>query len=263
MNVLVAIFVAGVGIYTIYRAPRSLPHWLAGFAAFTFSFATSMAKDVHSHQRILWACAAYFATFTHIIINQRTNVAALSATILQDICMLALGTAAGGVLFLAAFGSIWTGNAIVGSMICLMGSAWLIVFPILNVQWNPPSGWRSLHFFNFGALWSVFIVTVPLTVFLVLAFPLLAAYFIMAEMKTETVLRRLAVACNAVAFLLLIANYAASSSTVLIYDATRFGTPVLLSIGVLLTCIAMIHLISRQPNPVFEAVDASGQANPL
>ena len=38
MNLLTAIFVAGVGLYTIYRGPRSWPHWLAGCAASGFAF---------------------------------------------------------------------------------------------------------------------------------------------------------------------------------------------------------------------------------
>ena len=38
MNLLAAIFVAGIGLYTIYCGPRSWPHWLAGCAALGFAF---------------------------------------------------------------------------------------------------------------------------------------------------------------------------------------------------------------------------------
>lgn len=254
----IAVIFAVLGLYTVYSAPRNFTHWLAGFAAWIFAAAMATSWEVNPGRAVLWACAAYVVTLTHIIINRRHNPASMSIRFMRKIVALTAGTVL-GLLLIIVLTSIAADPYAPPApriLLCVLVPAVMVALCVVCGLYLPRGVLLDALVFCFGIFWSIFyIISLPLTVLLVVSFPVVSAMRLIWEIRTAVRIRRAAVACTALAFVatalelaadrLWCAPYGKACAWIFPFerDINFVVSPGLVGAGVILTCVAIIWLV--------------------
>jgi hypothetical protein len=270
MNLLAAVLVAEVGVYTIYRGPRNWLHWLAGGSALLFALATVTNWDATPERGLMWAAAGYAVIVTHIVLNRLDDPNTISIWLLRWIIALSAGTAVGMGLLSVIY------NSPAPQLLCIAVPVGLVSLMTISWKFLPSVAWREVLIFAFGVCWSaIYFVSLPVNAFLFFAFPILVGVLTVREIRSAVFVRRIAVICTALAFAFTVLESAANQFWCepyavkcawifpFTYDITVTTGPMLVGIGVTLTCIALIGPSPRQSGVIPEAIEPSGQSNPL
>jgi hypothetical protein len=268
MNVLAAIFVAGVGLYTIYRGPRSWPHWLAGCAALGFAFVDRVFPFEASGRGIgfTFVAALCLSAATYLVNGSARNLRLVALALAVGISPLLVPGLSG--LLREEFYNF--GYVIVG----LLALIFLIA---------PGRYWQLKTYL--ATLVTVFFIGVVgsgSVVFQVVLYfiPVWGGGFLIRSTsryrkRIENIFWRTGILFMAAGFILAFYEYSRgidiSPHTGLEYlnhnpalrELSAWLAPLLAAVGIVATCFAVIRLIPHQPDAQPIPIELSDKTNPL
>lgn len=275
MNVLAAIFVAGVGAYTIYAAPRSWPHWLAGCAALGYTLVDQVFPFHSSGRGVGYSLAAALSLSagTYLVNGGVGNLRRVALTFAAGVLPTLLG--------------LNVEEAINGQFqnlsCCIVG----LIFPAFlffpQQYWKPKSATAvlliafllgailndigfSLFYlpFYFMSLWAgaVLIFSTPKyarhieITFWHVGLVMMAAGFIWAflEFRIYYVIDDIPNSRLPPSF---------PNDNLVLTELSAWLAPLLVAAGIGATCFAVVRLIPRQLHLIRETAESSDQTNPL
>lgn len=266
MHVLAAI-VAAVGAYTIYRAPRSWPHWLAGCAALGFAFVdrvflfegesrgvgftlvaalclSAAAYLVNGSARNLrWVALALAVGSSPLLVP---GMSSLLREEYENFSYVIVGLFA--LIFLIAPGRYWKLTTYLATLVILFfigavsGSvvfhAALYLMPVwggIFLIFRAPKHRKRIE----NALWRVGLT------FVAAGFALaLHEYWISFDLQLHT-------------------GFEFANRDPALRELSAWLAPLLVAVGIVATCFAVVRLVPRQPNAIPERMEGLEQSNPL
>ena len=275
MNGLAAIFVAGVGLYTIAHGPRSWPHWLAGCAALGFAFVDRVFPFEASGRGVGFTLVAALclSAAAYLVNGSARNLRWVALTLIIGVLPTLLNPFGNdlpdgkfqnltcfvvGAIFLALlfapkrYGKL--SNYIAAFLSVFFLSAILDDFGFLLI-------YSSLYFISFwGSALLIFsepkyIQRVEIS-FWRASLVSMAAGFVLAmlEFRENFVFDDVSDSRFPPSF---------PDNNPALTELSAWLAPLLVAVGIVATCFAVVRLVPRQPNPTLEAAEPSNQTNPL
>jgi hypothetical protein len=269
MNLLAAIFVAGVGAYTITRGPRSWPHWLAGCAALGFAFVDRafLFEGENRGVGFTFVAAMSISAVTYLVHGSARNLP-----------WVALALAVGTLPTPLDPQTSELTNGQFQNLSCLIVGLMFVIFLIA-----PQRYWKLKG--CIAALFSVFFLGAilddmgfSLFYFALFFMPLWGGAFLIFttskyRTRIENACWRIGLVFIASGFILAFLEFRENIDldTVLGYtsrdpalrELSAWLPPLLVAIGIVATCFAVVRLIPRQPDAQPVPIEPADQTNPL